>query len=213
MKRTSLMGGVIVAWLLSAGSLRARTITLTADDCDQVAIISAEQPRLSWSGYMAAPGIFSTYTQVNLYHYHAILVRFPLDKIPKDQRITKAEWTIPVSYVAGPKPQFSVHRLLAEWGTGVCHQYRLAFPKKVEWNTPGAKGVASDRANQVSAVFRYDKAGSQTVDVTQDIELWYTGAVPNRGWILSLERDTAIYLSSPYPGGADWKLQITFEPK
>ena len=212
MKRTISIGGVMLAWLASAGSLRARTITLTAEDCDQAAVISSENPRLSWSGYMPAPGIYSTYTQMNLYGHHAILVRFPLDKIPKDQRITKAEWTIPTSYVAG-KAQFNVHRLLAEWGTGVCHQYRQTFPKKLGWTAAGAKGVASDRANQVSAVFRYDKAGSQTVDVTQDIELWYTGAVPNRGWILSLEPDTAIYLSSPYPGGADWKLQITFEPK
>jgi hypothetical protein len=199
--------------LMAAGSLSARTITLTGDDCDQVAIISAQEPRLSWSGYMAAPGIFSTYTQLNLYPHHAILVRFPLDKIPRDQRITKAEWTIPSSYVAGTKPQLSVHRLLAEWGTGVCHQYRQTFPKKLEWTAAGAKGVASDRANQLSAVFKYDKAGTQTVDVTQDIELWYTKAVPNRGWILNLEPDTAVYLPSPYPGGAEWKLQITFEPK
>jgi hypothetical protein len=210
MKRTAL---IILAWMVTTGQLWARTITLTGDDCDQVAIISAQETRLGWAGYMAAPGIFSTYTQLNLYPHHAILVRFPLDKIPKNQRITKAEWTIPSTYVAGPKPQLSVHRLLVEWGTGVCHQYRQAFPKKLEWTVAGAKGVASDRANQVSAVFRYDKAGSQTVDVTQDIELWYTGAVPNRGWILNLEPDTAIYLPSPYPGGADWKLQITFEPK
>src|SRR5262249_45588802 len=175
--RTSLALAVFLVW---AGSVSARTITLTGDDCDQVAVISAQEPRLGWAGYMAAPGIFATYTQLNLYPHHAILVRFPLDKIPKDQRITKAEWTIPSSYVAGAKPQLSVHRLLAEWDTGVCHQYRQAFPKKLEWTVAGAKGVASDRANQVSAVFRYDKAGSQTVDVTQDIELWYTGAVPNR---------------------------------
>ena len=203
----------VAVLLVSAGALSARTITLSADDCDQVAIITSQEPRLGWAGYQPGPGIFATYTQINLYSHHAILVRFPLDKIPKDQRITKAEWTIPASYVAGPKPQLTVHRLLAEWGTGVCHQYRQAFPKKVEWAVAGAKGVASDRANKASAIFRYDKAGSQTVDITQDIELWYTGAVPNRGWILNLEPDTAIYLSSPYPGGADWKLQITFEPK
>ena len=211
MKRAFLL--VIIGWFLSAGILSARTITLTGDDCDQAAVITSQEPRLGWAGYMPAPKIYSTYTQMNLYAHHAVLVRFPLDRIPKDQRITKAEWTIPTNYVAGPKPQLTVHRLLADWATGVCHKYRLTYPKKMEWTVPGAKGVASDRANQVSAVFRYDKAGSQTVDVTQDIELWYTGAVPNRGWILNLEPDTAIYLSSPYPGGADWKLQITFEPK
>src|SRR5262249_52863651 len=46
MKRTIWIGGVMLAWLASAGSLKARTITLTADDCDQAAVISSENPRL-----------------------------------------------------------------------------------------------------------------------------------------------------------------------
>lgn len=200
--------------LVSAGSLSARTIIITADDCDKVAIISAKEPRLSWAGYQLGPGMFSTYSQIHIFSHHGILLRFPLDKIPKDQRITKAEWTIPpLVYYAGAKPQLTAHRLLAGWGTGVCHQYRLAFPKKVEWAAPGGKGIASDRANKSSAVFRFEKAGERTADVTQDIELWYTGAVPNRGWILNLELATAIYMPSPYLAGSSWKLQITFEPK
>ena len=54
--------------------------------------------------------------------------------------------------------------------------------------------------------------------VTEDIELWYTGAAANRGWILTMEENTGpVYLYAPYGphhGGAQrWKLQITYEPK
>ena len=41
-------------------------------------------------------------------------------------------------------------------------------------------------------------SGEQTADVTEDIELWYTGAAPNRGWILTLD-DTSPSISVPAP--------------
>ncbi len=95
----------------------------------------------------------------------------------------------------------------------MCHQYRLSYPKKLAWAKPGGKGITSDRANQVSAVFRFDNPGEKSVDVTQDIDLWYTGAVPNRGWFISLEDGGVIYMGGIYPAGARWKLRITFEPQ
>jgi len=44
------------------------------------------------------------------------------------------------------------------------------------------------------------------------MELWYTRAVPNRGWRMSLDEGGA-YLTSLYPAGSNWKLQITYEPQ
>jgi len=203
---------VCVSWLLilfGAGEAWARTITLTADDCDQIAVISETHPRLGWAVALMGPAVYDTHTQLNLFPDMSILMRFPLDGIPKAQRITKAEFSFTVNYVGNTK-EIHLRRLLAEWGTGVCHDYRMLHPKKLEWAKPGGKGITSDRANKVSAVFRLDKAATYTADVTEDVELWYTRAVPNRGWVMSLDEGGA-YLLPIYPNGSNWKLQITYE--
>jgi hypothetical protein len=200
------------ALLFFSVSLSARTITLTAEDCEQMAVISEQAPRLSWAPIQMSPGVYTNH-QLQWHPHMTVLIRFPIEQIPKGQNITKAELTMPTEYIGGGKPQVNVHRILTEWGAGVCHQYRLVYPKKVEWDKPGCRGVASDRANKVSAVFRIDKVGDQTVDVTGDVELWYTAAVPNRGWILNLEEGGIIYAPTLHPRGIRWKLQITYEPK
>ncbi len=204
---------------LMTGSLWARTITLTAEDADEMASISSAAPRLSWvMGPANNPTIFNTQPTLYWHSQIALLMRFPIkDQIPKGQRITKAELTIVPNYVAG-NSNVQVRRLLAEWGPGVCHQYRMTYPKKLEWTQPGGKGGATDRAAKDSAVFKITKVGEYTVDVTEDIELWYTGGAVNRGWIFTHESDQGVfYISSPYSpqvnGGKQWKLQITFEPQ
>lgn len=209
---------VLLVLLALAPSAQARTITLTAEDCDEMAAISSLAPRLSW---VMNPPNMPFNTQPTLYWYNTIslLMRFPIkEAIPKGQRITKADFTINPSYIAG-SIDVDVRRLLAEWGTGVCYQYRMTYPKKLEWNQPGARGEATDRSNRASAVFKLNKAGEQTVDVTEDIELWYTGAAPNRGWVFTHYRDGYFgYFSSPYAPhcngtSKEWKLQITYEPR
>jgi len=201
----------MVLLLVATCTASARTITLTADDCDQLAIISEAQPNLSWVPAQMGPGIYETWVQVHLFPNMSALLRFPLDKIPKGQRITKAEFSFPVGYIASTK-EVHLRRMVAEWGTGVCHNYRMVFPKKLEWAKPGGRGITSDRANKTSAVLKLEKLGVYTADMTEDVELWYTGAVPNRGFVVSIE-DGAIYMSSFYPNGAEWKLQITYEPQ
>src|SRR5205823_9279866 len=110
--------------LTGANALAARTITLTGEDCDAIAVTSAKTPRASWASMLSAPGVLNAEGQVQLYWDMAILMRFPVEKaIPKDQRITKAELTLEANYLAGSLTEIHVRRLLAEWGTGVCHQY------------------------------------------------------------------------------------------
>jgi hypothetical protein len=215
MKPRGLLAVGLVALLV--GPLPARTITLTADDCDQMAVLSARAPRLGWAVTQAGAGVFYTIPQLQLYPDMALLMRFPLDKLPKGQRITKAELTLTAEYVAGA-PQIGVRRLLADWGPGVCQRYRRTFPKKEEWAEAGGRGTPGDRAAKDSGVFRIDKAGDYTVDVTEDVELWYTGATANRGWILAIGNGQGVvYLSSPYAPqlgtGKRWRLRVTFEPQ
>ena len=208
-----------LAFLITmTAALPARTITLTAEDADEMAAISPLAPRLSWVMGQPTPGVFNAQPTLYWSSPIALLMRFPVkDHIPKGQRVTKAELTIAPNYVAGI-PEVHVRRVLAEWGTGVCHQYRMTYPQKLEWAQPGARGNATDRANKDSAVYKFAKVGEQTVDLTEDIELWYTGGSPNRGWIFTVEPDGNLaYLPSPYGpqvnGGKQWKLQITFEPQ
>jgi hypothetical protein len=211
-------------WLLApallvalAGPLPGKTLTLTAEDCDQMAVLNAKAPRASWAAILAAEGTYNIESQLQLFPDMAVLLRFPLEAIPPDQRITRAQLTIACEYVAGT-PEVSVRRLLADWGHGVCHLYRTTYPKKVEWNKPGGRGASTDRAAKDSAVFKIAAVGEHTVDVTEDIDLWYTGAVANRGWILAIENESGpAYFAAPYSphlgSGKKWKLQITFEPK
>jgi hypothetical protein len=205
--------------LLFAGVASARTLSFTAEDCDQMAVLSAKHPKMSWAATLAAGQVLNTENQLQLYPYMTLLMRFDLTKIPKDVRITKAELTMPISYLAGGKSECSCRRILAEWGTGVCHTHRMRYPKEVPWAQPGCRGGGTDRAAKDSGVFRWEKIGDSTIDVTEDIELWHTGAAANRGWVFALDtpHPNIIYAPSPYAphvGGAkQWKLQITFEPQ
>jgi hypothetical protein len=200
----------------SAKTLPARTITLTAEDCDLMAILSAKIPRSSWIATHVTTGGYNAEPTLHFYADMAILMRFPLDQVPKGQRIVKAELSLYAEYAPNPS-DLSVRRLLADWGHGTSHQYRMTFPKKVEWDKPGGRGAATDRAARDTAMFKVNKAGDHAVDVTADVDLWYTGATANRGWILTIENGVSFYASAPYSPhymvGKRWKLQITFEPQ
>ena len=213
-----IVAAALICLAAAVNPLSARTITLTAVDCDKMAVISAKTPRLGWACLMVNNGAYYAETQVQLYNDMAILMQFSLAKIPKDQRITKAEFTMPVNYLAGTKCEVSVRRLLADWGNGVCHQYRRTTPEKVEWAKPGGRGASTDRHNKDTGVFVIEKVGDFTIDVTEDVELWYTSAAPNRGWILTIETASGpVYTASPNGpltgGSKSWKLNITYEPR
>jgi hypothetical protein len=170
---------------------------------------------MSWAATIYGTAEYSNHA-IDLTSKQAFLVRFPLDRIPRGQRITKAEWIVPCSQVApagGVRVQ--VRRLLKEWGAGVSHQRRMIRPQRADWHTPGARGLGQDRAAKATATATFKGAGDQVFNVTEDVELWYTGAAANYGWILTAEDpDVFVRLPSPFWGAAKgWKLRITFEPE
>jgi hypothetical protein len=194
----------------------ARTLTLTADDCEQIACLSSEVPRMSWAVCQHGKGVFDTSHQLQLRPGMAVLLKFPLDKIPREQRILKAELSLHVQLVGGGNVQ--VRRLLADWGDGVCHDFRKTLPEKQPWTQAGGRGAGTDRAAKDSAIVKCPAVGEHAADVTEDVELWYTQGAANRGWIMTLENEAgSVYLASPYAPntmeGKQWKLQITFEPE
>ena len=48
--------------------------------------------------------------------------------------------------------------------------------------------------------------GEVLINLTEDVELWYTGAGKNHGWILTVEDDVLIRMGSPVGHGkGQWK--------
>ena len=210
----------VIAFLLilsTTNSLSAKTITLTDNDCERMAAISSDAPLLSWAATHVGAGEFSNH-YFEMYDPISMLIQFPIDKIPPGQRIVKAEWIVPILNVyPGNDYKVSVHRLIGDWGAGVCYDYRMTFPKKVPWAQPGARGSATDRAARPTDVIKVPRLDNNySFNVTQDVELWYSGQAKNQGWILSHDNvGVLVRIATPfYAGGRGLsKLRITYEPE
>jgi len=205
------------AALILIAPLAARTIDVVDEECERAALISAVAPRLSWANDEYPQGVFTTHHGLRLRSGYAFLICFPLDKVPKGQRIRSAELTVPVWGADGPG-RLTVRRILGDWGAGVCHQYRTIRPKPVEWAKPGARGVGSDCATKPTAMVRITEKGRKLVNVTKDVEMWYNGDAVNQGWIITADDPgTSLNLMSPvsdYPAGRGvWKLTIEYVPE
>lgn len=192
----------------------ARTIILDDSDCERMAYIQEVAPRWGWGGYPT-----TSTTQSNAQFYltpdRAAFICFPLDRIPKGQKIVKAELSFTVVLQSGGEQRVHLRRIIAPWGPGVCWQYRAVRPKREEWTKPGARGAGTDRALKPSAILRTTEIGVKTVNVTEDVELWYTGSASNQGWMLNIEDpDVTMAIQAPFLGGrGSWKLRITYEPE
>ena len=131
--------------LLAAPVGQARTITLKPEAVDAFAALSESHPRSGWAAQQIDPTLFVSHPPIGGAST-SYLVRYSFDQIPKGNRITHAEWVIP----AGPPTTctVTVWRVLAEWGIGVCHQFRRVHPQRQEWSVPGARGRSVDRATK-----------------------------------------------------------------
>ncbi|GDY23466.1 hypothetical protein LBMAG56_48130 [Verrucomicrobiota bacterium] len=209
---THLFPPLLAAFLLlflAATLAPARTITLKPDALDAFAVLAENHPRNGWAAqpidaslYLSNPPLAAPNT--------SFIVRYSFAQIPPGQRITHAEWIIPGG--AAATSTVTVWRVIADWGIGVCHQLRMAYPKPLPWSVPGARGKSIDRATKPTGSGKFSASPQVTVNVTQDVELWHTGAAPNRGWLLTF--DSASLLVSPTHGGrGQWQLRITYEPE
>ncbi|MCE9605991.1 MAG: hypothetical protein K8U03_13935 [Planctomycetia bacterium] len=199
----------------SACAVSARTIELTDFDCDRMAVISPQIPLSGWAGAENVPGQFTS-SLLDLQGQRVFLVRYPLDRIPTGQRIVRAEWIVPVDLIAGAgEAKIYVRRVLGPWGKGVCYDFRTRVPKPVPWGQAGARGVATDRAAQPTAIVSVSETAEVTINVTEDVELWNTGAAENQGWLMTVEHPTALVrLASPlWTGVGRYKLRVTYEPE
>ena len=201
-----------LAFFVALASPRgAKTLTLTDEDCDRMAQIGEQAPRSSWLGSELSTGVFYNAT-IDLAAGRAFLIRFPIE-IPKDQKITKAELTFSTSISNNQSIQ--IRRVIAPWGAGVSWQNRTARPKKVEWAAPGGKSGGKDRVTKPTAIAKMKTAGEVTVNLTEDVELWYSGAATNEGWMFTVDDpDGFVRMTSPtWTATGTWKLRITYEPR
>jgi hypothetical protein len=199
----------VCLWLALVAPAFCRTITLKPEALDSYATLSEAHPMNGWASYnydgtryvSSVPGMSPS---------NSMLLRYSLEQIPKGMRITHAEFTI-AHNVSGAK--VNVWRVLAEWGLGVCHQFRMTYPEKREWTVAGARGKSTDRATNPTTSGKFVDGQLLTVNVTPDVELWYTGAAPNRGWLLTFE--SFALLHSPTHDGhrLKWQLRVTYEPE
>ena len=201
--------------LTIVNSAAAKTIIVTDIDCDRMAFIQAQAPLWGWGGYEANVGVQST-SQFYMNNTRAFLICYPLDRIPKGQRIINAELSFTSGIQSAGEQRLNLRRIRADWGAGVCWKYRTTQPNKVPWTEPGGRGPGTDRAAKATAVIRSAMPGAKVVNVTNDVELWYSGAVPNHGWMLAIEDpDVIVVLPSPVwdTGRGKWQLKVTFEPE
>ena len=188
----------------------ARTITLKPEAIDAFATLSENHPRSGWAAQQIDPALYVSNPPIGAPN-NSCLIRYSFDQIPKGNRITHAEWVIPAGPAAAST--VSVWRVIAEWGIGVCHQFRMIHPKRLEWSVPGARGRSVDRATRPTGSGKFGPGALQvTVNVTQDVELWHSGAAPNRGWLLTFD-SPSILISPTHAGRQAWQLRITYEPE
>jgi hypothetical protein len=202
---------LLLALLLAASvSASARTITLNPDAVDAFAALCESHPRSGWAAHQVDPSLYISNPPIGAPNT-SFLIRYSFDQIPKGNRITHAEWTIP----AGPAATATVTiwRVLADWGIGASHRFRMVHPKKLEWSMPGARGKSVDRATHPTGTAKFSGVTPQvTVNVTPDVELWLNGAAPNRGWLLTFDAP-CILLSPTHAGRQQWQLRVTYEPE
>jgi hypothetical protein len=201
---------VFVAALLSlAAPLHARTITLSTESLDAFAALSESNTINGWACYNYD---YARYAGASLGGgpQTSYILRYSLDSIPKGMRITHAEWTIAHNVSSA---HVNVWRLLADWGLGVCYDYRATYPKKVEWSVAGAKGKSTDRATNPTVTGQFVNGQLLTVNVTQDVEMWYSGAAPNRGWLITFDSFALLHSAVQDGHRAKWQLVITYEPE
>lgn len=209
--------GVLAAAGYYAAPARARTVDLLDEDCERIAVLSSAAPKLGWAvNEWPHRTCYTTTLNITLRTGSAVLICFPLDKIPKGQRIRSAELQIPVWGCEGAG-RITVRRVLGNWGAGVSHQYRMIRPKPVEWAKPGARGVGTDCATKPTVTLDVTDKGHKAVNVFKDVEMWYNGDAANHGWLITADdRGTNISLMCPvsdYPEGRGvWKLSVEFVP-
>lgn len=208
----------LTALLCTCPMLHARTITIEDSKITHMAHIGPEVPQASWIGSNSTTGVYTT-NIIEMTPGSRLLIQYPLDQIPQGQRIVSARWIFSVPYAPYDSHRLFLWRVLQPWGLGVNLTQRIQVPKALPWSSPGADAPGIDRAITPTAIIRINGIKEHVIDVTQDVELWYTGVAPNHGWVMALDEGNRyvrryVRIASPlYNATSVFTLQITYEPE
>lgn len=209
-----ILSAITAMLLWACPTLHARTITIEDSKITHIAHVGPEVPQASWIGSTSTTGIYTT-SMLEMTPGRRLLIQYPLDQIPAGQRIVSAQWVFPVTYAPFDAQRLFVWRVLQPWGLGVNLAMRIQVPNPIPWSSPGADAPGIDRAITPTATIPINGAQEYVIDVTQDVELWYTGVAPNHGWVMALdEGNRYVRLASPlYTNKSVFTLRITYEPE
>lgn len=168
------------------------------------------------------------------------LFRFDLSSLPADAIITGASVQLSVTRVPDPDKEpgpassdFSLHRVLVDWGEGTGEgltgtaakpgeaTWSSRFHDTTSWSAPGAL-LGTDFANNPSATTNVNAVGSyfwNSQELVNDVNSWVADPVSNFGLILVSNnegtRGTARRFSAKedVDGGIPPQLIITFIPE
>ncbi len=212
--RLNLSGSLLLVALLAATSLPAATIELKGGSATRMALIDQQATKLSWAGGGRGREPY-TNTELAVWPGRNFLMAFDLGQIPAGQRIVQAELRVPLSRVSGTAPRLFLWRMVAGWGTGVCWEARQRYPEVAGWVVPGGLAPGLDRSVVPSVVAGELSVGELTLNVTDDVALWYAGVSPNHGWMFTADDPgVALFMRPPFWDAASaWSLQLTYEPE
>lgn len=215
---------LLIALSLSAGSLalRASVVSLAASRDNTIysetfAQLSNGQGPFLYAGRNANDNL------------RRLLLDFDLGAIPAGSTITSATLKLSMDRTISGPSDFSLHRLLANWGEGSSNAgtpggtgvpamagdatWTLALFPGTPWTTPGGTfSAVASATTSVVATGEYVWASSQ---LTADVQNWLNDPTANFGWLL---KDDESALSAKRFVSAEGtlanrpKLVITFDP-
>ncbi len=218
MKTTAL----VVAALLGFTALTAPALTVTLDAVEDNTIYSDSFTQLSnGQGSFLFAG---RNAQDNL---RRALLGFDFTAIPAGSTITGATLTLVMDRSISGASDFSLHRLLADWGEGASNAgspggsgttaqagdvtWTLAIFPGTAWSTPGGTFSATASATtSVDAVGSYQWTSAQMI---ADVQNWVNAPATNFGWILK-DSETALsakrFISAEGTAGSRPALVVTY---
>ena len=116
------INGSVVRWLvlavLASPIVSGRTFELDDSDCERIAVIASDAPRLSWAGYPGESGYGTGALRFGNSDTRksAFLIAFPIERIPKGMRITSATLSMNCILNYENKHRLQVRRIIGDWG-------------------------------------------------------------------------------------------------
>ena len=215
---------LLLALVLFSGPLAARAAIIALDAVRDNTIYSETFAQLS-NGQ--GPYLYSGRNGND--NLRRALLGFDLSAIPAGSTILSARLTLSMDRTISGAFDFSLYRLLANWGEGASNAgtpggigtsaqagdatWTLALFPGTPWSTPGGTfAAAASATTSVNAIGNYVWTSTQ---MTADVQNWLNAPATNFGWLLK-DDESALsakrFVSAEGAAASRPKLLISYEP-